>query len=501
MQTLAAGCGLIGLPRPVQRHGCTAGVRRPRLLLVAASGKGKAAPPPPPPEAVPPPLDAAPQDIPSYFQPAPPPQLQQGQVYQAVPQYGPPAVAPPQASFWGGIPPLVYVGIGVVLATVLGKVMAVVKGGPQKMQEMAMEQMMKQMMKQMGGAPGGANPFGAPGANPFGAPGANPFGAGSPFGAPGASPFGAAGSGFPSMSPAFDTTATPAPAAPAAAAASAPAAASSSTEEKAGEAAASSSTGSGDSKPKKRSAFVDVNAASSSKADAPPGSSGAEAGAAAGAAPPPPFGGMPPPGFGVPPPGFSMPPPPGAEAGAAAGSSQGAGAVAGTMLDMLKNPEMQKMLYPYLPEPMRNPDTFEWMLSNPEYRSQLEGMLQQQAAASGSPAVQEMMQGMDMSPEKMNAQFDQLGITPDQFLQKVMGDPDLAGMMTNPKVMAAIAECTKNPMAIFQYQNDEQVMRVFEKMSQLFPQAAGGVPGMPAMPPGFGAPPQGFAPPPTPPTQ
>lgn len=33
-------------------------------------------------------------------------------MYQAVPQYGPPAVAPPQASFWGGIPPLVYVGIG-----------------------------------------------------------------------------------------------------------------------------------------------------------------------------------------------------------------------------------------------------------------------------------------------------------------------------------------------------------------------------------------------------
>ena len=30
-------------------------------------------------------------------------------------------------------------------------------------------------------------------------------------------------------------------------------------------------------------------------------------------------------------------------------------------------------------------------------------MLQQQAAASGSPAVQEMMAGMDMSPEKVGA--------------------------------------------------------------------------------------------------
>ena len=36
------------------------------------------------------------------------------------------------------------------------------------------------------------------------------------------------------------------------------------------------------------------------------------------------------------------------------------------------------MLHPYLPEGMRNPETFEWMLSNPEYRAQLEGMLQQQ---------------------------------------------------------------------------------------------------------------------------
>ncbi len=44
---------------------------------------------------------------------------------------------------------------GVVLAGVLGKVMEVVKGGPQKMQQMAMEQMMKQMMKQMGAPPGG----------------------------------------------------------------------------------------------------------------------------------------------------------------------------------------------------------------------------------------------------------------------------------------------------------------------------------------------------------
>jgi hypothetical protein len=35
---------------------------------------------------------------------------------------------------------------------------------------------------------------------------------------------------------------------------------------------------------------------------------------------------------------------------------------------MLRNPQMQSMLYPYLPEPMRNPQSIEWMLSNPEVR-------------------------------------------------------------------------------------------------------------------------------------
>ena len=148
---------------------------------------------------------------------------EQGQVYQAVPapQYAP---APaPEGSFWSRLPPLVYIGVGkappcpagppprsmrrrhpqappstrsrpsmraqalqrrpravaararrmrpaplppttaaagVVLAGLLGKVMELVKGGPQKMQEMAMEQMMKQMMKQMGAPPGEAGDLG-----------------------------------------------------------------------------------------------------------------------------------------------------------------------------------------------------------------------------------------------------------------------------------------------------------------------------------------------------
>jgi hypothetical protein len=45
---------------------------------------------------------------------------------------------------------------------------------------------------------------------------------------------------------------------------------------------------------------------------------------------------------------------------------------------MLRNPEMQKMLYPYLPEPMRNPQSIEWMLNNPEVKKQMTQMFEQQ---------------------------------------------------------------------------------------------------------------------------
>ncbi len=70
---------------------------------------------------------------------------------------------------------------------------------------------------------------------------------------------------------------------------------------------------------------------------------------------------------------------PGAGAGAAPGSN--------AMLDMLRDPEMQKMVYPYLPEPMRNPQTFDFMLNNPQMRAQMEQMISQQVGSmrGGAP--------------------------------------------------------------------------------------------------------------------
>ncbi len=70
-------------------------------------------------------------------------------------------------------------------------------------------------------------------------------------------------------------------------------------------------------------------------------------------------------------------------AGAAdAGADGPSNAVMSEMMEsMLRNPNMQKMLYPYLPEPMRNPQSIEWMLSNPEVKKQMEQMFTQQVGA------------------------------------------------------------------------------------------------------------------------
>ncbi len=73
--------------------------------------------------------------------------------------------------------------------------------------------------------------------------------------------------------------------------------------------------------------------------------------------------------------------------GAPDGNGAGAGGNTMAMLErMMTDDNLQKMLYPYLPEPMRNPETFKWMLSNPEYRQQLEAMMAQQARAVFLPS-------------------------------------------------------------------------------------------------------------------
>ena len=147
--------------------------------------------------------------------------------------------------------------------------------------------------------------------------------------------------------------------------------------------------------------------------------------------------------------------------------------------NLLKNPQMQEMVYPYLPENMRNPQTFEFMLNNPTYRKQLEDMLPSMGAV---PNVPPDIEGafQNVNPEA-KAQFEALGTTPDELLAKLQSKPDLMQKMYNPKVMQAFMDMSKDPnniQNVFKYQNDPEVWPVLMELTQLTQPGMGAPPGM-----------------------
>ncbi|KAL0432132.1 UNVERIFIED_CONTAM: protein, chloroplastic [Sesamum latifolium] len=149
---------------------------------------------------------------------------------------------------------------------------------------------------------------------------------------------------------------------------------------------------------------------------------------------------------------------------------------------MMEDPTVQKMVYPYLPEEMRNPTTFKssnglyttGMLQNPQYRQQLQDMLNNMG---GSPEwdnrMMESLKNFDLSSPEIKQQFDQIGLSPEEVISKIMANPDVAMAFQNPRVQAAIMDCSQNPLSIAKYQNDKEVMDVFNKISELFPGVTG----------------------------
>ncbi|KAI9118586.1 hypothetical protein K1719_010918 [Acacia pycnantha] len=141
---------------------------------------------------------------------------------------------------------------------------------------------------------------------------------------------------------------------------------------------------------------------------------------------------------------------------------------------MMEDPTVQNMVYPYLPEEMRNPTTFKWMLQNPQYRQQLEEMLNNMSGSGEwDSRMMDTLKNFDLSSPEVKQQFDQIGLTPEEVISKIMANPDVAMAFQNPKVQAAIMDCSQNPMNITKYQNDKEVMDVFNKISELFPGATG----------------------------
>ncbi|KAK1288819.1 hypothetical protein QJS10_CPB19g00072 [Acorus calamus] len=141
---------------------------------------------------------------------------------------------------------------------------------------------------------------------------------------------------------------------------------------------------------------------------------------------------------------------------------------------MMEDPTVQKMVYPYLPEEMRNPSTFKWMLQNPMYRQQLEEMLNNMGGSNEwDSRMSDSLKNFDLSSPEVKQQFDQIGLTPEEVISKIMANPEVAMAFQNPKVQAAIMDCSQNPLSIAKYQNDKEVMDVFNKISELFPGVTG----------------------------
>ncbi|XP_041014713.1 protein TIC 40, chloroplastic-like isoform X3 [Juglans microcarpa x Juglans regia] len=142
---------------------------------------------------------------------------------------------------------------------------------------------------------------------------------------------------------------------------------------------------------------------------------------------------------------------------------------------MMEDPTVQKIVYPHLPEELRNPETFKWMLQNPQYRQQLEEMINNMMGGKGEwdKGLMDSFKDFDLNSPEVKQQFDQIGLSPEETLAKIMGDPELTLAFQNPRIQAAIMDCSQNPLSIAKYQNDKEVMDLFNKISQLFPGVSG----------------------------
>ncbi|GMH43206.1 hypothetical protein BSKO_11128 [Bryopsis sp. KO-2023] len=358
------------------------------------------------------------------------------------PEY--PIAPPPVVKADAGLPPWVWVMVGILLANVFNKVLDFVRRPKQVMSEMMMKQMANAMNSQMGGAPGAG---GAP-PNPFGFP---------PPPAAGAQP------------PAFDTWASPAaappppppptppPAQPAApkAASTAPASKSTSTPsggasngsgsgfgggfDPAGISGAASANGAATAEPQTSSSFFeDVESGNSAQ-----GGSGA----------------------------------------ASAGAATPDDSMVDSFFEAMKDPTMRESLYQYLPEGMRNPETMEMVMNNPMVRDQFKKMMAEKGGLEGMQAAAAGAAGFPQADGEINKQLESMNIDPQVLVQKLMAEPDLWSLLQKPTVMNAVMDMQQNPNNVTKYMSDPEVMKVLMKMNELTfaaqAEAGGAPPGMP----------------------
>ncbi|CAD7705175.1 unnamed protein product [Ostreobium quekettii] len=147
------------------------------------------------------------------------------------------------------------------------------------------------------------------------------------------------------------------------------------------------------------------------------------------------------------------------------------------LFNMLKDPQMRESLAPFLPEQMRDPDMLDAILANPVVKEQMKTMF--------TPEMLSKMkeyQGSINDPQ-LKAQLEGMNVSPDVLMQKLMGEPELMSLLQKPNVMEAVMDMNSNPENMSKYMNDSEVMKVMMKMSDLTMQAQMGTQGPKAVQP------------------
>ncbi|BBH03299.1 hydroxyproline-rich glycoprotein family protein [Prunus dulcis] len=123
---------------------------------------------------------------------------------------------------------------------------------------------------------------------------------------------------------------------------------------------------------------------------------------------------------------------------------------------MLEDPTVQKMLFTRGDE-----ESFHFQINNMGGSNEWDNRMM------------DSLKNFDLSSPEVKQQFDQIGLTPEEVISKIMANPEVAMAFQNPRVQAAIMDCSQNPLSIAKYQNDKEVMDVFNKISELFPGVSG----------------------------
>lgn len=65
-----------------------------------------------------------------------------------------------------------------------------------------------------------------------------------------------------------------------------------------------------------------------------------------------------------------------------------------------------------------------------------------------------------MSDPNLKQQLDNMSVSPDVLMKKLMNEPELWSLLQKPNVMQAVMDLQQNPNNMTKYMNDPEVMQV-----------------------------------------